>query len=174
MGSELRIDSTLDVGSQFYFELCLDVCTDEQIAEESAKTVTTPAPVISDKEALIGSHLLLVEDNVFNQQVIQAFLKLQGITFVTANNGVEALEEIEKADFDLVLMDINMPVMDGYTATREIKQQARYADLPIIALSAAVTPDEQEDCIAAGMIDFIEKPIVPAKLISVLNKYLKK
>ena len=106
--------------------------------------------------------------------MIIRFLGLEGITYTIANNGIEALAALTQEDFDGVLMDINMPEMDGYTATREIKRQTRYATLPIIALSAAVTEEEQQDCLAAGMVGFIEKPIVPAKMIAILSKYLTK
>ena len=170
MGSELSIESKKEAGSQFCFELWLDVCPEAIITEAEAEAEA----IIAEQRSLKGVHILIAEDNVFNQQVIIRFLGLEGITYTIANNGIEALAALTQEDFDGVLMDINMPEMDGYTATREIKRQTRYATLPIIALSAAVTEEEQQDCLAAGMVGFIEKPIVPAKMIAILSKYLTK
>ncbi len=172
MDSELQIDSTVGVGSQFHFELHLALCSDEMIAEAKTEDEAIKLQALTDKPSLIGTHLLVVEDNTFNQHVIQALLDLEGITYITVNNGLEALDALTKNDFDLVLMDINMPIMDGYTASREIKQQARYTLLPIIALSAAVTKSEQDLCFAAGMVDFIEKPIIPSKLLETISRHV--
>ena len=172
MNSELKIDSEPGAGSTFYFDLCLKPCAEEIIDKDKDKDKDNYTVFPDNKQVLIGANILLVEDNIFNQQVIAAFLKLEKITYKIAQNGADALKALEKEDFDLVLMDINMPVMDGYTATREIKRQAQYSALPIIALSAAVTEDEQQESLAAGMVGFIEKPIIPAKLIATLCQHL--
>ena len=172
MNSELKIDSEPGAGSTFYFDLCLKPCAEEIIDKDKDKDKDNYTVFPDNKQVLIGANILLVEDNIFNQQVIAAFLKLEKITYKIAQNGADALKALEKEDFDLVLMDINMPVMDGYTATREIKRQAQYSALPIIALSAAVTEDEQQESLAAGMVGFIEKPIMPAKLIATLCQHL--
>ena len=173
MGSELSIDSTLGVGSQFYFELVLNLSSESEVALSQKPAEINVINRDEFNRYIVGFNILIAEDNVFNQQVIQGFLELAGVTITIANNGAEALDALTKADYDLVLMDINMPIMDGYTASQEIKRQPRYATLPIIALSAAVTKDEQEHCFAAGMIDFIEKPIVPAKLIATITRHVK-
>ncbi len=171
MDSELNITSTLHVGSQFCFKLRLDI-SDASALTLDDKERGTDLINSADLKTVSGLHILIVEDNVFNQDLIQEFLDFAAITYRVANNGTEALAALAQEDFDLVLMDIQMPVMDGYTATREIKRQPRYAKLPIIALSAGVTQEEQENCLAAGMIDFIEKPIVSAKLISIICNHV--
>jgi CheY-like chemotaxis protein/HPt (histidine-containing phosphotransfer) domain-containing protein len=123
-----------------------------------------------------GSKILLVEDNPVNQRVAQRTLQNLGAVVTIANNGAEALERIGAEDFDAVLMDCQMPVMDGFTATQRIRElEARQGTkrLPIIALTANVMSEDRERCIAAGMDAHLGKPIEPAQLIEALNRFLK-
>jgi CheY-like chemotaxis protein len=113
--------------------------------------------------------VLLVEDMPLNQQVASEFLRNAKLRVVVADNGKEALDILEFSNFDVVLMDIQMPVMDGLEATRLIREQPQFATLPIIAMSAGVTLDEQEKCHAAGMSDFIAKPINPLQMLEKLT-----
>jgi CheY-like chemotaxis protein len=122
---------------------------------------------------LIGLHILVAEDNLFNQKIIQKFLNLLGINVEIANNGKEALALLEMIKFDAVLMDIDMPIMDGITATRQLRSQARFAMLPVIALTAAVTEVERNQYMAAGMNDVISKPVNPTLLLSALVRWIK-
>ncbi|UOA08211.1 response regulator [Methylobacter sp. S3L5C] len=122
---------------------------------------------------LVGLHILVAEDNLFNQKIIQKFLNLLGINVEFANNGKEALALLEMVKFDAVLMDINMPVMDGITATQQLRSQPRFAKLPIIALTAAVSEAERDQYMAAGMNDMISKPINPTLLTSALVRWIK-
>ncbi len=122
--------------------------------------------------ALDQKRVLLVEDNPVNQLVAKGMLSKAGCEVLLAINGVEALEVLDREQIDLVLMDCNMPVMDGYEATRRIRQQARWGDLPIIALTANALPDERERCTAAGMNDYLAKPFRRDELLSLLSQWL--
>lgn len=119
-----------------------------------------------------GAHLLLVEDNEVNQQVARELLERIGISVMVAENGEEALALIRQAEFDGVLMDMQMPVMDGITATLEIRKLERFQTLPIIAMTANAMLIDQEKCLAAGMNDYISKPIDPDKMLSTLAKWI--
>jgi PAS domain S-box-containing protein len=123
-----------------------------------------------------GNRILLVEDNPVNQRVAQRVLQKLAADVTIANNGAEALERIAEGSFDAVLMDCQMPVMDGFNATRRIREQERAdgrARLPIIALTANVMSEDRESCIAAGMDAHLGKPIEPAQLVDCLARYLK-
>jgi two-component system sensor histidine kinase/response regulator len=109
---------------------------------------------------------------MINQLIIKKFLALSDISVEMANNGLEVLKLLENSKFDAVLMDIHMPEMDGFEATKIIRSQPRFADLPVIALTAGVTKEEQEKCMALGMNDFIAKPINPEKLTSTLLQWI--
>ena len=119
-----------------------------------------------------GARLLLVEDNEINHQVAKELLESYGITVSIAEDGVEAIERINQEKFDGVLMDVQMPVMDGITATREIRKDPRFVNLPIIALTANVLVREQSEILAAGMNDHIGKPIDPDKLVATLARWI--
>ena len=114
--------------------------------------------------------LLVVEDNLNNQQVTQELLCDEGAQVVLAENGRLAVDAVAAADppFDAVLMDLQMPVMDGYTATAEIRQKLGLTELPIIAMTANAMASDREACLAAGMNDHIGKPFDLANLVAVL------
>ena len=128
------------------------------------------------KATFRGNKILLVEDNPVNQRVAQRTLQNLAAEVTIANNGAEALERIDAAAFDAVLMDCQMPVMDGFTATRRIRELESSRGtkrLPIIALTANVMSEDRENCIAAGMDAHLGKPIEPAQLIEALSRFLK-
>ncbi len=123
-----------------------------------------------------GHRILLVEDNPVNQRVALRVLQKLSAEVTLANNGAEALERIAESPFDAVLMDCQMPVMDGFTATRRIRELEKGSGirrLPIIALTANVMSEDRESCIAAGMDAHLGKPIEPAQLADCLARYLK-
>jgi two-component system, sensor histidine kinase and response regulator len=123
-----------------------------------------------------GNKILLVEDNPVNQRVAQRLLENLAAEVIIANNGAEALERVGAARFDAVLMDCQMPVMDGFTATRRIREfEAGRGGkrLPIIALTANVMSEDRENCIAAGMDAHLGKPIEPAQLIETLGRFVR-
>ncbi|NTW05476.1 MAG: response regulator, partial [Peptococcaceae bacterium] len=108
---------------------------------------------------LYGKRILLVEDNKINQEVAKKILSHGGMSVVIAKNGEEALEKLDFGTYDLVLMDIQMPVKDGYDTTKEIRKNPEFAELPIIAMTANVLQGQKEKCLQAGMNDYIPKPI---------------
>ncbi|HEY2145619.1 MAG TPA: PAS domain-containing protein, partial [Steroidobacteraceae bacterium] len=123
-----------------------------------------------------GNKILLVEDNPVNQRVAQRTLQNLAAEVTIANNGAEALERIAASSFDAVLMDCQMPVMDGFTATRRIRESEGLRGtkrLPIIALTANVMSEDREKCLAAGMDAHLGKPIEPAQVIEALSRFLK-
>ena len=118
--------------------------------------------------------ILLVEDNLMNQELAVSLLNSVGLTTMIANNGKEALDLLKPNSFDLVLMDLQMPVMDGLTATKEIrgKEEEYYKNVPILAMSARAFQKDKEECFEAGMNSYIVKPIDPSLLYEDLAKYL--
>jgi len=124
---------------------------------------------------LRGLHVLLVEDNPVNQQLASELLSRAGATLDTAGNGREALLRLEQQGaqaYDLVLMDLQMPVMDGYEATRAIRAQPRWRDLPVVAMTAHAMVEERERCLALGMRGHISKPLDPVALVRELEAYV--
>ncbi|WP_044874690.1 response regulator [Pseudomonas sp. LFM046] len=119
-----------------------------------------------------NARVLLVEDNAVNQLVAKGMLAKLGCEVLLAAHGAEALSRLEQTAVDLVLMDCNMPVMDGYEATRRIRQSGRWPGLPIIALTANALPDERERCHAAGMDDYLAKPFRREELVALLDTWL--
>jgi signal transduction histidine kinase/ActR/RegA family two-component response regulator len=118
------------------------------------------------------ARILLVEDNPVNQLVAKGMLGKLGCEVVVAGHGGEALRELETQSFDLVLMDCNMPVMNGYEASRQIRQSARWPQLPIVALTANAMPEERERCRAAGMSDYLSKPFRREELMALIDQWV--
>ncbi|WP_281459416.1 Histidine kinase [Pseudomonas sp. E141] len=116
--------------------------------------------------------VLLVEDNPVNQLVAKGMLVKLGCEVIVAAHGAEALDLLEQRDFNLVLMDCNMPVMDGYEASRQIRRSGRWPDLPIVALTANAMPEERERCRAAGMNDYLSKPFRREELAALLDQWV--
>ncbi len=138
------------------------------------KNSSTPCSKVPPHNPIQGAHILLVEDNAINQQVVIEFLERQGCCVTTAWNGQEALSILEKMpdSFHVVLMDLQMPVMDGLEATRRIRTQARWNQLPIIAMTAAALLRDQQSCRQAGMNGYLVKPITPQHLFQVLVQHI--
>jgi len=136
------------------------------------KQASELASADNENQALAGSRILLVEDNLINQELMLELLSDEGVITSIANNGLEALELIKNKSFDTVLMDMQMPEMDGITATREIRKQKQFKKLPIIALTANAMKGDREKVIEAGMNDYITKPIDVNELFSILKKWL--
>jgi PAS domain S-box-containing protein len=121
---------------------------------------------------LHGAKILLVEDNEINQELALELLESNGITVVVANNGVEALAQLKTCDFDGVLMDCQMPVMDGYEAARKIREQPQYKDLPVIAMTANAMAGDREKVLEVGMNDHIAKPINVENMFSTIARWV--
>ncbi|OFA05804.1 response regulator [Duganella sp. HH101] len=139
----------------------------------SCRRTRRRADYMAAEEAVRGAYMLLVEDNEVNQEVAQQILSDAGIRVDIAANGAMALAKLAVADYDGVLMDCQMPVMDGYDATRKLREDARYASLPVIAMTANAMVGDKEKCLEAGMNDFIAKPIDVAQLFTTLARWVK-
>jgi CheY-like chemotaxis protein len=165
--------STPEVGSCFSFELPLSVPSLSDVDSAQKAGITLSSALSSVGLQLADMRILVVEDNFFNQQIVKEILQLSGVNVELANNGLEALAILAEKTFDAVLMDIHMPVMDGFEATQHIRKLPEFAELPVLALTAGVTEEEYEQCKACGMTDFVSKPIERAKLLSTLAKWVK-
>ena len=172
MDGEIAAESTHGQGSTFYFSVPLAV------AEDPIRKIS-PSPGLDEPNGepyqaqLRGARVLVAEDNALNQEVIQAFLARAGIHVTLVGNGLEAIERVQHQSFDVVLMDLQMPVMDGLEAARELRKIPQSAKTPIIALTANVFQADIERCIAAGMNDHVGKPIKVEALFSKLEQWLK-
>ncbi len=132
-----------------------------------------PTDTFAQLSTIKGARILLVEDNDLNQEVAIELLHDAGFLVDLAENGQIALNKVRATDYDLVLMDMQMPVMDGVTATQEIRKEIRLKDLPVVAMTANVMQGDRDRCIAAGMNDHVAKPIEPEILWSALLKWIK-
>ncbi len=169
MQGSIWVNSSPGKGSNFTFTTIFQIA-DEQELINNFNAIEVPQAEQMNRSA----HLLLVEDNNINQIIAEELLKSVGYTLDIAQNGQEALDLLEKNKYDLVLMDIQMPVMDGLTATKTIRTQAKYASLPIIAMSAHAMTGDREISLGHGMNEHITKPIDPKILYSTLDYWLKR
>lgn len=128
---------------------------------------------LNTRPSFVGQTLLLVEDNLVNQEVALGLLEATGVNVIVANHGQEAIDKLKQQDVDIVLMDMQMPVMDGVTATTHIRADQRWKDLPIVAMTANAMNTDIERCMQAGMNDHISKPIDVDKFYQVLKLFLK-
>lgn len=131
-----------------------------------------PRPHLQAQPQPIRARVLLVEDNPVNQLVAKGMLVKLGCQVLLATQGAEALARLEQETVDMVLMDCNMPVMDGYEATRRIRQDGRWPTLPIVALTANAMPEERERCRAAGMNDYLAKPFRREELLALVDHWV--
>ncbi|ANY86102.1 Signal transduction histidine-protein kinase BarA [Pseudomonas putida] len=134
--------------------------------------VDAPLPHQQVQSQQRRARVLLVEDNPVNQLVAKGMLVKLGCQVLLATQGVEALERLEQEAVDMVLMDCNMPVMDGYEASRRIRQDGRWSELPIVALTANAMPEERERCRAAGMNDYLAKPFRREELLALIDHWV--
>ena len=168
MGGEIRVESEPGSGSRFTFTARFGKPTGEMAAALDTVDIKRVP------ELLAGLRLLLVEDNEINLQVVSELLDKVGVEVAVARNGREAVELASGESFDLVLMDMQMPVMDGLSATREIRKGPASDRLPILAMTANVMAGDREKCYEAGMNDHIGKPIKPAELYEILIRWFRK
>ncbi len=162
MGGHLCVESVLNKGSLFTFTINLGIADDVIESELFDETTTN----------LVGRRVLLVDDDELSRTITVELLMTLGILVETASNGEEGVERVKAEPFDLVLMDIQMPTMDGLTATQKIRTESRFADLTIIAMTASASCDAEEKSLACGVNGYLTKPIYPKKLVEILNLWL--
>lgn len=177
MGSDFEVISTPGLGSRFSFRLVFDKGPNAEMddwltGQQAEGTEPLTQTLRAYGENFQGVKALVVEDNETNQLIVKDMLELFGIHVTIAENGRDALALLDRNQFDVVLMDIHMPVMNGIEATQQIRQQAQFANLPIIALTADATLKEQGSYLAKGFDDIIIKPFRSEALIATLNRVL--
>ncbi|MCC7176403.1 MAG: response regulator [Bryobacterales bacterium] len=118
------------------------------------------------------ARILVVEDNFTNQKVVAGMLGKRGYHILVASHGLEAIEALKRDPCDLVLMDVQMPVLDGLETTRQIRQDGRWPGLPIIGLTAHAMAGDRERCLEAGMDDYLSKPVTMQSLLAAVRKHL--
>ncbi|MBF0133745.1 MAG: PAS domain S-box protein [Magnetococcales bacterium] len=159
------------IHSSALFETILDVFGSSWLQEGVRKPVVGSYQEFG--KVLSGARILLVEDNEINRQVARELLEQANITVLLAENGRVALDVLAREILDGVLMDVQMPVMDGLTATREIRKDPRFRDLPILAMTANAMSGDREKCLLAGMQEHISKPVDPIEMFLKLIRWIK-
>ncbi len=167
MGGTIGVASVYGQGSTFWFTARLGKGSMEPAAAQEASS--EPSTTL---EAVRGAHVLVVEDSKTNQIVARGMLKEYGVVIDIADNGRIGVEKVRAGNYDLVLMDMQMPEMDGLAATRAIRADPRFAQLPIVAMTANAMANERDQCLAAGMNDHLAKPIKATALAAVLTRWI--
>jgi signal transduction histidine kinase/CheY-like chemotaxis protein len=165
MSAELMVTSKVDVGSDFYFELDLNV------GDKIERDMLNPKNAGQGVDMYKSLKVLVAEDNLTNQKVINYMLTNAGVSIDFANNGLEACQLYENNNYDIILMDLRMPVMDGLQATKVIVQTKKYKiyNTPIVAVTANAFPEDRKGATDAGMTGFLSKPINPDELKEMLS-----
>jgi len=167
MGGEIGVESTPGQGSVFRFTTWHDV-------DQHLSLPASPPPPVAERlpPRWRGERVLLVEDIALNRKIATALLQKAGLLVDVAHDGQEALDALARQDYQLVLMDIQMPVMDGLTAVRTLRADPRYRTLPVIAMTAHATREDSEESHAAGMNAHLTKPIIPAVLYDEIARWI--
>jgi signal transduction histidine kinase/CheY-like chemotaxis protein len=170
MGGTIGVESTLGSGSTFWIRIPLPVHRSEQVIDSQVGMSSA-----DDVEMVRPATIMLAEDNAVNQRIAQRLLEKRGHTVLTAGNGEDAVQLWAEKQFDLIFMDCQMPVMDGYSATAEIRRRENQGHrTPIVALTAAAMKGERERCLQAGMDDYLAKPIDLTELHRVLRRWVQR
>lgn len=168
MEGDVGVASEVGQGSRFWFDVWLRRAAPPQQADQRAAQTASPGLTAAQRNA----HILLVEDHPINREVIAELLHSAELHVEPAGDGREALNKLRQQPFDLVLMDVQMPQMDGLEATRALRAQPEYRQLPVLAMTANAFAEDRQACLAAGMNDFIAKPVEPETLLATLAHWL--
>jgi len=178
MGGQLTVESSLGEGSTFQFTAWFMRSTNppERVDPGDRTRIERSANPIEAKmhqlqRSLHGTKVLLVDDNELNREVASAILRSAKVIVTMAVNGQDALDKIDETDFELVLMDVQMPVMDGYEATKRIRANPRHCRLPVLAMTAHAMKGAREQCLEAGMDDYLTKPVDGMLLFGAIAKW---
>ncbi|MBF0227664.1 MAG: response regulator [Desulfobacterales bacterium] len=172
--NEMHIDGVLSkpINPSSLFNAIIDLFAKKTVIEREEKTVVTKESIY--KNRLQGIKVLVAEDNLTNQDIAQAIFDKAKIPITIVNNGEEAVFAVQKQNFDVVLMDIQMPVMDGYAATKKIRDNPKFSSLPIVAMTANAMKGDEEKCINIGMNGYVSKPIKQDILFHTIWRVLEK
>ncbi len=174
MQGEIHADPNVEKGARFFFTARFGKGERKDLERDAAEEPDTPSPEEAGSAAHRGARVLLVEDNQINQLVASEIIEDEGFQVDIAENGIQALDAVRTKPYDVVLMDVQMPEMDGFEAARIIRQDPAFSKLPIIAITAHALDGDRKKCLAAGMNDYISKPIDADKLIATLNRWIGK
>ncbi len=168
MGGDFMLkESVVGVGTTFSISIPFDKLPKTEMISCTEFPNVTREDKSSDQKTLSPARVLIVEDAVENQRLLKILLESWGVTTQVASNGSEGVESALNGDFDMVLMDIQMPIMDGYEATSILRQTGYHK--PVIALTAHAMKEEKDKCIASGFSDFLTKPIDQASLYGLIS-----
>jgi PAS domain S-box-containing protein len=173
LGSEFKVESRVGQGTRFSFDIAIKLAPAKSQAQNGLRT--HPLPVKRQEVrpgVLAGTRVLVAEDNRINRLVVCELLRGAGIQVATASNGHEVLALVGQEAFDAVLMDVQMPEMNGLEATRQLREDANFTTLPVIAITAGVTDDERDRALASGMNGFLTKPIDAESLLRTLAQWI--
>ncbi len=173
MGGEIHVQSSPNKGASFWITLQFDTQSTERKRQPGHVDLAVEPEAMAEEDIMLEARILLAEDNAINQEVASAMLESAGCEVVAVDDGHKALQAMQSGHFDLVLMDCQMPNMDGFEATRTIRQEpAKYPQVPIIALTADIQHGITDQCRQAGMDDYLSKPFTHESLLEMIVKWL--